>query len=32
VADQLYEKWYGQGSKLKFGKRTWKIETDKVDS
>jgi polar amino acid transport system substrate-binding protein len=32
TANKLYEKWYGQGSKLKFGKRTWKIESDKVDS
>jgi polar amino acid transport system substrate-binding protein len=31
-ADKLYEKWWGQGSKLKFAKRTFKINSDKVDS
>ncbi len=30
-AEKLYEKWWGQGSKLKFAKRNFKFESDKVD-
>lgn len=30
-ANKLYEKWWGQGSKLKFGPRTFKFNSDKLD-
>lgn len=29
-AEKLYEKWWGQGSKLKFPKRDFRFESDKV--
>ncbi|RZJ49340.1 MAG: transporter substrate-binding domain-containing protein, partial [Acidovorax sp.] len=30
-AEKLYEKWWGAQSKLKFAKRTFRFESDKVD-
>jgi polar amino acid transport system substrate-binding protein len=30
-ANKLYEKWWGQGSKLKFGARNFKFDSDKLD-
>lgn len=30
-ADRLFNKWYGPTSKLKFPRRTFKIDSDKVD-
>jgi len=30
-AEKLYEKWWGQGSKLKFAKRSFKFDSDKVE-
>ena len=31
-ADQLFVKWYGPDTRLKFPKRTFKIDSDKVES
>lgn len=31
-ADKLYEKWWGQDSKLKFPKRAFKFNSDKLDA
>jgi len=30
-ANRIYDKWYGKDSKLKFGARTFKFDTDKID-
>lgn len=31
-AEKLFFKWYGPASNVKFEKRTFKIESDKIDS
>jgi polar amino acid transport system substrate-binding protein len=31
-ADKLFIKWYGPSTNLKFTKRSFKINSDKVDS
>ncbi|MCC8402265.1 ABC transporter substrate-binding protein [Paraburkholderia sp. MMS20-SJTN17] len=31
-ANRLYDKWYGKDSKLKFGPRNFKLETDRIDN
>ncbi|MCP6275089.1 transporter substrate-binding domain-containing protein, partial [Klebsiella pneumoniae] len=31
-ADKLFLKWYGPQTRLQFPKRTFKIDSDKVDS
>jgi len=31
-AEKLFVKWYGPDTRLKFPKRTFKLDSDKVDS
>jgi polar amino acid transport system substrate-binding protein len=30
-ADAIYNKWYGAGTRTNLGKRSFKIDSDKID-